>query len=160
MMITLRASFSGTFLEGCRKPVLGVCMMMGSHESHFHVSFIVRSKVTGQSELRSCVKEEVDVLGSPSLTVRAVSACGRKASLNEQDSVYKPQFPPPPIHEPKLFKSPPPSPNSVHKRQLFNNKDSRSGKSNPRRQLTGLITPFSWSHWLSDTLSDVSKHGA
>ena len=49
-------------------------MMMGSHESHFHVSFIVKGKVTGQSELRSCVKEEVDVLGSPSLTVRAVSA--------------------------------------------------------------------------------------
>ena len=34
------------------------------------------------SELRSCVKVEVDVLGSPSLIVLMVSACGRKATLN------------------------------------------------------------------------------
>ena len=34
------------------------------------------------AELRSCVKIEVDVLGSPSIIVLMVSECGRKATLN------------------------------------------------------------------------------
>ena len=33
-------------------------------------------------ELMSCVKVEVDVLGSPSPRVPMVSVCGRKATLN------------------------------------------------------------------------------
>ena len=36
-------------------------------------------------ELVSCVKVEVAVLGSPSLIVRAVPACGRKATLRKSE---------------------------------------------------------------------------
>ena len=39
-------------------------------------------------ELMSCVKVEVDVLGSPSLIVRAVSACGRKATRRKSEEGY------------------------------------------------------------------------
>ena len=35
------------------------------------------------SELRSCVKDEKDVLGFQSLTVRVYGLCGRKTTLNE-----------------------------------------------------------------------------
>ena len=36
------------------------------------------------SELKSCVKEEVDVLGSPSLTVPAISVDVKKAPLKRK----------------------------------------------------------------------------
>ena len=39
-------------------------------------------------ELMSCVKVEVAVLGSPSLIVRAVPACGRKATLRKSEEGY------------------------------------------------------------------------
>ena len=38
--------------------------------------------ISQRSELRSCVKVVVAVLGSPSLTYLTVSQCGRKATLN------------------------------------------------------------------------------
>ena len=41
------------------------------------------------SELRSCVKIETAVLGSPSLTVRNYGLCGRKATLTKLRSCVK-----------------------------------------------------------------------
>ena len=42
-----------------------------------------KSPMFGQSELRSCVKVEVDVLGSPSLTVLTVSVDVKQNLKNE-----------------------------------------------------------------------------
>ena len=53
-----------------------------NHE--FHACLCIKKKLSAnRSELRSCVKEEVNVLGSPSLIVRTVSAWGHKATLSE-----------------------------------------------------------------------------
>ena len=38
---------------------------------------------------RSCVKVEVDVIGSPSLTVFKYGLCGRKATLNVRIYAYR-----------------------------------------------------------------------
>ena len=40
-------------------------------------------------ELRSCVKVEMAVLGSLSLTVRNYGLCGRKATLNSSSALCK-----------------------------------------------------------------------
>ena len=53
-----------------------------NHE--FHACLCIKKKLSAnRSELRSCVKEEVNVLGSPSLIVHTVSAWGHKATLSE-----------------------------------------------------------------------------